>query len=172
MFFLEVLFDLCFDIDYTISLINRIFLRENHLDAKIKKMFTSIIVKGIRNKRHEASEYIRIKIYLSGKDSLITLIKREFYIVNGLITKALIDIDIMKSKGIVIDLQNNVIKIGICQSLEVSIVVTNKESRINAIIYSSKRTMISLYCNVAILVSGLRKQMLDLFYNRNFLYEP
>ena len=163
---------MCFDTDYTISLINRIFLRENHLDTKIKKISTSIIVKGIKNKRYEVSEYIRIKIYLSNKNNLITLIKREFYIVNNLTTKALIDINIMKSKDIVIDLQNNVIKIDTYQSLEVSIVIINKESYINIIIYSSKRTIISLYYNVVISVSESRKQILDLSYNRNFLYEP
>ena len=50
--------------------------------------------------------------------------------------------------------------------------MANKESRINAIIYSSKRTIISLYYNVIILVSESRKQILNLSYNRNFLYEP
>ena len=78
----------------------------------------------------------------------------------------------MKLKDIVIDLQNNVMKINTCQSLEVLIIVTNKESYINIIIYSSKRTIISLYYNVIILVSESRKQILNLFYNRNFLYEP
>ena len=62
-------------------------------------------------------------------------------------------------------------KISIYQSLEVSIVITNKESYINTIIYSSKRTIILLYYNVVILVSESRKQILNLFYNRNFLYE-
>ena len=104
MFFLEVLFDLYFDTNYIISLINRIFLRENYLDTKIRKISTSIIVKEIKNKRYEANKYIRIKIYLFNKNNLITLIKREFYIINNLTTKALIDINIMKSKDIVIDL--------------------------------------------------------------------
>ena len=86
-------------------------------------------------------------------------------------TKALININIIKSKDIVIDLQNNVMKIDTYQSLEVLIVVTNKESYINTIIYSSKRTIISLYYNVIISVSESRKQMLNLSYNYNFLYE-
>ena len=111
MFFLEVLFDLYFDTNYIISLINRIFLRENYLDTKIRKISTSITVKEIKNKRHEASKYIRIKIYLSNKNSLIALIEREFYIVNSLTIKALININIIKLKDIVINLQNNVIKI-------------------------------------------------------------
>ena len=80
------------------------FLRKNYLDAKIKKISTSIIIKEIKNKRYEVNKYIRIKIYLSNKNSLIALIKREFYIINNLTAKALININIMKSKDIVIDL--------------------------------------------------------------------
>ena len=80
------------------------FLRENYLDTKIKKISTSIIVKEIKNKRYKVNKYIKIKIYLSNKNNLITLIKWEFYIIDNLTTKALININIMKLKDIIIDL--------------------------------------------------------------------
>ena len=41
------------------------------------------------------------------------VIKHELYIINNLSTKALIGIDIIKPKGIIIDLNKNIIKVGI-----------------------------------------------------------
>ena len=136
LFFLNLLYNLCFDTGCIMSLINKTFLSENHPTTKIKKMSTSITVKGINSNKHEASEYIKIKMYLSGKNEMIALIEREFHVVDNLTAKALIGIDIMKSKEIVLDLQADVMRIGVCQDLEISIVVTSRGSRINVSIYS------------------------------------
>ena len=136
LFFLDLLYDLCFDIRCIMSLINRTFLSENHSTAEIKKISTLITIKGINSNKHEASEYIRIKIYLFDKNGIIVLIEREFYIIDNLIAKALIGIDIIKSKEIILDLQIDVIRIDFYQDLEVLIVVASRGSRINVIIYS------------------------------------
>ena len=61
-------------------------------------------MKEIKNKKHEASEYIKIKIYLLSKNKIITLIKREFHVVNNLIIKTFIKIDIIKLKDIILNL--------------------------------------------------------------------
>ena len=95
------------------SLINRTFLSENHSTTEIKKIPTSITIKGINNNKHEVSEYIRIKMYLSNKNKMIALIEREFHVIDNLIVKALIEIDIMKSKEIILDLQNDVMRIDV-----------------------------------------------------------
>ena len=47
-------------------------------------MPTPMTVKGIRSKKHEASEYVRIKIYLPGKDGTVALIERELHVVDNL----------------------------------------------------------------------------------------
>ena len=86
------------------SLINRTFLSENHSIAKIKKISTLIIIREINSNKYEASEYIKIKIYLSNKNKKTILIEREFYIIDNLTAKALIEIDIIKSKEIILDL--------------------------------------------------------------------
>ena len=49
-------------------------------------------------------------MYLLDKNNT-TIIERELYIVDNLIVKALIDIDIIKLERIVIDLKNDFIKI-------------------------------------------------------------
>ena len=54
---------------------------------------------------HDINEYINFEMYLLGKNGInIILIKREFYIVDNLTTKTLIDIDILKPEGIVLDI--------------------------------------------------------------------
>ena len=111
-------------------------------------------VKGIDNKRYKASEYVKIKMYLLSKDGTVALIERELHIVDNLIAKTLIGVDIMKPEGIIINLQNDVMRIGSCQNLEVPIVVISKGIRINATIYSSKRMVIPLYINMAVPIRG------------------
>ena len=49
-------------------------------------------------------------MYLLDKNEII-VIEREFYIVDNLIIKALIDINIIKLKRIVVNLRNNIMKI-------------------------------------------------------------
>ena len=144
LFLSGMLFDLCFDTGCTMSLIDRKFLRDNHPAAEIKKMPTPMTVKGIGSKKHEASEYARIKMYLPSKNGsgTVALIEREFHVVDDLTAKALIGIDILKPEGIILDLQNDVMKIGSCRNLEVPIIVTPRGSRTNSTIYSSKRILI------------------------------
>ena len=52
------------------------------------------------------------KIYSLNKNE-IAIIERKLYIVDNLIVKVLIDIDIIKLKRIIIDLRNNLIKIDV-----------------------------------------------------------
>ena len=47
----------------------------------------------------------------------MALINRKIYIVDDLSTKALIGIDIMKPEGIIIDIDKDLIIIGLCDSL-------------------------------------------------------
>lgn len=172
LFFLGLLFDLCFDTDCTMSLIDIKFLLINHPDAEIKKISTPMTVKRIGSKRHEASEYVRIKMYLPGKKGAVALIERELHVVDNLTAKALIGIDIMKPEGIVLDLQNDVMRVGACQDLEIPIVVTARGFCINVTIYSSKRMRIPPHSKVAVPVTGPRIKQLDLHQVRDFIFEP
>lgn len=71
-----------------------------------------INIRGIGKKRHDASEYTKLEIYIPNKTDAITiLIKREFYIVDNLSVKALISVNILKPKGIVIDFDKDLITI-------------------------------------------------------------
>ena len=67
-------------------------------------MLISITIKDIEIKRYKVNECIKIKIYLFNKNNNFILIKREFYIIDNLTIKALINIDIIKSKDIILNL--------------------------------------------------------------------
>ena len=111
-------------------------MNKNHSTTEIKKISTLIIIKEINSNKYETNEYIKIKIYLFNKNKIIALIKREFYVIDNLTAKTLIEIDIMKLKEIILDLQANVMRIDIYQDLKILIVVISRDSRINASIYN------------------------------------
>ena len=91
-------------------------------NISIKKMSTVINIKGINNKKHNASEYIRLKLFFH-KLADIALIEREFHIVDNLTVIALIDINIIKSKRITLDFDNNVAIFGCCDNTSILIKV-------------------------------------------------
>ena len=98
-------YDLYFDINYIINLIDRKFLFEIYSEIIVRKILSLIIVRGLSINIYDVNEYINLEMYILGKNSTdIILIKREFYIVDNLIAKALIDIDILKLEEIIFDI--------------------------------------------------------------------
>ncbi len=53
-------------------------------------------------------KYTKLLIYIPRGNST-TFIKRELYIINNLLAKALIEVNILKPKGIIINLKRNLI---------------------------------------------------------------
>ena len=61
-------------------------------------------MKNIDVNIYNINEYIKLQMYLSDINDIIKM-KKEFYIVDDLVIKALIDINIMKSKNIILDIK-------------------------------------------------------------------
>ncbi len=78
----------------------------------IEKILIPIIVRGISNKKYNASKFTKIPIFFKSLNRIVILIEYKFYIIDDLSTKVLITIDILKPKRIVIDFRDNLIKIG------------------------------------------------------------
>ena len=135
-------------------------------------MSTFIIVKGIDVNMHDINEYIRLQMYLSNKND-IAKIKREFHIVDDLIIKALIDINIIKSKNIILDIGKNVIIIDLCKNIQIFFIFVNYRSQIRATIFNNNKTkmIISSHFNMIISIIDLKCRPLKLSYNRDFLFE-
>ena len=112
---------------------------------------------------YSTSSYKLVKGYAKNSTAII---ERELYIIDDLLVKALIGIDIIKPEGIIIGLGNDIIRIGAYNNMKVPI----RGPRISATVYSSKRTVILAYFNVAVLITGLKRK-LKLLDNRDLMFE-
>lgn len=71
-------------------------------------MFTSITIRDLNINQHNINKYAYIPIYLF-KNKNIIFIFHKMHIINNLNIKIFIDIDIMKLKNIILNLQHDVI---------------------------------------------------------------
>ena len=109
-------YKLCFDTKYIINFIDRKFLLEVFPNIVIKKMSILITMKDIDVNIHNVNEYIKLQMYLFNKNDIVK-VKKEFHIVDDLIIKTLIDINIMKSKDMIFDIEKNVMIIDSCKDI-------------------------------------------------------
>ena len=154
------------------SLIDRKFLLEVFLSIVIKKMLTLMTVRGIDVNMHNVSEYVRLQMYLFNKNG-ITRVEREFYIVDDLAVKALVGIDIMKSEGMILDIEKNVMIIGLCKNIQIFFIFVSHRPQIRVTIFSDNKTkmIIPPHFNMAVSVAGLKCRSLKLLCDRDFLFE-
>ena len=87
-------------------------------------MSTLITIKDINVNMHNANEYVRLQIYLFDKNNIIK-IKREFHIVDDLVIKTFIDINIMKSEDMILDIKKNVIIIDLYKNIQILFIFIN-----------------------------------------------
>ena len=166
-------YKLCFDTGCTMSLIDRKFLLEVFPGVVLKKMATPMTMRGIGLNMHDASEYVRLQMYLPGKNGHGTaLIEREFHVVDNLTAKALVGIDIIKPEGIVIDPAKGLMTVCSCKNLEVAITSSSQRPQTKATVFSNKRMSIPLHSNVAVPVAGLKRRQLSLPDDRDLIFEP
>lgn len=162
---------LCADTGCTMSLIDTAFLMKHAPKAEIKRMPTPMNVRGLGDKRHDASEYTKLEMYSPG-DKGTAVIERELHIVDNLSADVLIGVDILKPEGMVIDLDQNILTIRSCEGLSVPINVSSRGSRINSTVYSEKAMIIAPHTNRKVTITGPRHRSLDLPHDREFLFEP
>ena len=131
-----------------------------------------MIVKGINVNMHNFNEYIRLQMYLSNKNDIIK-IKKEFYIVDNLVIKALININIMKSESIILDIKKDVIIIDSYKNIQISFIFINHRSLIRITIFNNNKTkiIISSHFNIIVFVIGLKCRFFKLLNDRDFLFE-
>ena len=121
---------------------------------------------------HNVNEYIKLQIYLFNKNNIVK-VKKEFYIVDDLVVKALIDINIIKSEDIILDIKKNVIIIDLYKNIQISFIFINHRSHIRITIFNNNKTkmIISSHFNMIVSIIDLKCKSLKLSYNRNFLFE-
>ena len=75
-----------------------------------------MMMRDININIYNVNEYVKLQMYLFDKND-ITKIKKEFYIVDDLAVKALIDINIIKSKDMILDIKKNVMIIDLYKDI-------------------------------------------------------
>ena len=122
-------YEICTDTDCIMFLIDRKFLLSNTLNILVICMSFLIRVHELRSKIHSCSDFILLDLYLDDKvDSQVKTahIYHEVYVVDNLNVKLLLDLNILKSEEIIIDLKKKCLIIHSCQDLKISIRITLK----------------------------------------------
>ena len=111
-------------------------------------------------------------MYLFNKNNIVK-IKKEFHIVDDLIVKTLIDINIIKSKDMIFDIEKNVIIIDLCKNIQIFFISINHRSQTRITIFNNNKTkiIISSHFNMIISIIDLKCRSLKLLNNRDFLFE-
>ena len=93
-------------------------------------------MRDINVNMYNINEYVRLQMYLSDKNDIIK-IKKEFYIVDDLAVKALVDINIIKSKDMIFDIKKDVIIIDLYKDIQIFFIFVNHRSQIRVTIFNN-----------------------------------
>lgn len=90
--------------------------QKKNLYIDIKKTF-SIKIRELNIKKYDVCEYAIILIYIFNENDNVILIRRKIHIIDDLSIKIFININIIKFKIIVLDINKDRIIIKFCESL-------------------------------------------------------
>lgn len=159
----------CLDFECDMSLIDRDFLVSQSHET-IKRIIVSLKVRKINNREHDTSKYCELDFYivetLSDKVSIIAYFKREIYVIDDLRTKVLIDIDILRSKTIVLDVTRKQIIIDSCD-VNASLFVTSRKKCVERKLRSRKQVIILAHTIMTISIKYRDKVISN---NRNYSF--
>ena len=156
-----------------INLINRNFLKTQVPDATIYNINIFIKVKKINLNEYNINEYVVLRLYFAGKDQRIIIIEKKLYLINDLRINALINIDIINSEKIVINIYNAVAIIGIYNNIIIFLIIKTRVNEfVRRLIYFINTVIILSEIYKIISISGYYGRILYLFINRDLLFEP
>ena len=99
-----------------------------------------------------------------------TCIKKELHIVNNLLIKVFIDINIMISKKMNINIKHETITINVCENMVILISIKIKNQTVHTSIFNKKRIIVSAHITMSINVISISIK-LDLSCDRNFIFK-
>ena len=162
-------YKLYLDSGCTISLIDKKFIL-NH-GIPVRKIPTPMNIRGIGDRRHNASEYIKISLFFFAQEG-IAEIHRELYVVEDLTAVALIGIDILSPERIVLDFDKDVTRFNAYEELQIPIGVHTYRVQTRRTVYSKSTIRVPPHSRAIVPVEGPRHQNLRLPLNRDLLFEP
>ncbi len=125
------------------SLIDRIYLMKLLSSVKIYHIDVAITVQDIDIVTHNCFEYVHLKLFISESIEIVKIM-RQAHVVNNLRVKFLMNMNILESKKIILNISRRKMILSLCEKLEVSIRVTSKhESKVNRVILVERLVIIS-----------------------------
>ena len=155
-----------------VTLGDRAYLQKQVPGLEIKKMTSSIPVRGVGNKIVQTDEYAMITIYVTGIISGVTRtasLTMEVHLVDDLKANILIGTDTMVPQGMIVDLEERTCKFGKCQGLIVPVDVvarTQPHSKRTIRATSSMTIAPGATTEVPVAYKGAIPE------DRDFLFEP
>ncbi len=158
----------CLNIDINVFLTNKQFVLKRLFKIHIHLMTNSLIVKEIDANVHETKKYVNFSIYLSSKNDSIKMIEihRKIHFVEELKINMLIKNDILKSKKIIINVQQKRITIRNCENLIIDVKIHQRESFVRRNVINQFANIISSNSYAKILY-----KMKNLSTNWDFIFE-
>ncbi len=131
-------------------------------------MTTFLIVRDIESNVHETKKYVNFSIYLSSKNDSTRLIEihRELHLVKKLKINMFIENDILRSKEIIINVQQKTTIIRSCENLIIEIKIHQRR-------FFVRRNIINQFVKIIFseVYVKISYKMKDLSLNRDFLFE-
>lgn len=167
----DLKYKVCADTDCIMFLKDRKFIQSIVSKNEIKNLISLISVREIKNKIHHFSDYVLmtayVKKYLSNNTVVTIRFQREIHLIDDLKIKMLIDINIMSSEKIQLNLSNQTMRIDSCQNVTIKIyVIACQKSNLMRTVRSHDRTTVSSSSLVKISV-----KFKQLSKNREFLFK-
>lgn len=149
------------------TLIDRQFLMKQTSHMITHCMLLSISVQRLNSTIHNSDHYITVNIYLTNTDEYTVIITCKIHIVNNLHAKMLIDIDILVTEDIIMNLFHKVVIIESCNNIKVLLTITTKSiNQINHKVLVKQQIIILSQNNLVLTVLQS-----DLFCNYDFLFK-
>ena len=150
---------ICLDTDCIMTLINRQFLMKQTSHTVICCMSSSISVWELSITIHQLSQYIKISIYLLSKDCTV-IIEWEIHIIEDLKTKMLVNMNILVTEDIIMNLLWKIAVITSCENIKISLKITIKSTNsVSKAILVKQCTIILSQSNLTVTV--IQSKLLD-----------
>ena len=158
---------ICLNTECIMTLIDQKFLMKQASHMKIHLMTSFISVQELEVMIHQSAQYTKIDIFLPERDDCTAVTLWEIYIVEKLRIKMLININILMSEEIIIDLSRKIVIIESCDNVEILLIITIKlNTQIQHAVLAKQWIIILLWSNLTVTVLQS-----DLSCNYNFLFE-
>ena len=166
---------ICADTGCTMSLIDWKFMMQHISNAGnlIWKLVVPIPVWGLRVVHHLCTDWLLIKMFLTGTvkgKTVVTKIFREIHVVEDLKANILLRMNILISEEVIIDLLSQTLKLTKAEGIKIPIQIKVKDNvNVNHIIRVKKQTVVPLKSVGQVLIQLAGKH--QVLSNHNFLFE-